>query len=51
MAEDYHKTIEVKEHPILTCAVLETADILLHWISAELPPAQVSLVFTTYLTH
>jgi len=30
MAEDYYKTIEVKEHPSLTRAVLQTVDILLH---------------------
>jgi len=30
MAQDYCKTIEVKEHPNLTCAALHSVDILLH---------------------
>jgi len=50
-ARDCYKTIEVKEHPSLTRAVLQTVNILFHWISAALATAQASLVFTPYRTH
>jgi len=30
MAQDYYKTIEVKEHPSLTRAVLQTVSIWFH---------------------
>jgi len=30
MAQDYYKTIEVKEHPSLTRTALRTGNILLH---------------------
>jgi len=41
MPQDCCKTIEVKEHPSLTRAVLQAVNFLLHWIS----------VFTPHLTH
>ena len=51
MAQDCYKTIEVKEYPTLTRAVLQTVNILLHWISSALATVQASLVFTRYLIH
>jgi len=52
MAQDCDKTIEAKEHPNLTRAVLQTVNILLHWISvALLATVQASLVFSPYLAH
>jgi len=51
MAQNCYKTVEVKEHPTLTRAVLQTVNILLHWISSALAAVQASLVFTPYLTH
>jgi len=51
MAQGCYKTIEVKKHLSVTCAVLQTVNILLHWISAALATVQASLVFTPYLTH
>jgi len=49
MAQDCYKTIEVKEDPSLTRMVLQTVNILLHWISAALTTVQASLVFPSYL--
>ena len=51
MAQDCYKTLEVKEHPTLTREVLQTVNILFHWISSALATVQASLVFTPYLTH
>ena len=51
MAQDNYKTIEVKEHPGLTRAVLHTVNILLNCISAALAKVQASLVFIPYLNH
>jgi len=51
MALDCYKTIEVREHPSLTRALLQTVNVLLHWISAALATVQAGLVFTPYLTH
>jgi len=51
MAQDCYKTTEVIEHPSLTRAVLQTVNILLHWIYAALAAVQASLVFTPYLTN
>jgi len=45
------KQLEVKEHPSWTPAVLQTVNILLHWIYAALATVQASLVFTPYLTR
>jgi len=51
MAQDYSKTIEVKENTSLTRAVLQTINIFLHLLSAALAIVQASLAFTPYLTH
>jgi len=51
MAEDYYKTIEVKEHPSLTRVVLQTVSILLHGISAALAKVRANLAFIPYLTN
>jgi len=51
MAQDCYKTVELTKHPSLTRAMLQTVNILLHWISAALATVQASLVFTPYLTH
>jgi len=50
MAEDYYKTIEIKEHPSTTRAVLQTVTILLLAISAVLATVRASLAFIPYLT-
>ena len=42
LAQDYCKTTEVKEHPSLTRAVLQTVNILLHWLSVDLATVQAS---------
>ena len=51
MLQDCYKTIEVKEHPSVTCAVLQAVNILLHWLSAALTTVQVNFVFIPYLTN
>jgi len=51
MAQDCFKTIEVKENLSLTRAVLQTVNILSHWMSVALATLQASFVFTPYLTH
>jgi len=51
MAQDCYKTAEVKGHPSLIRAVLQTVNILFHWISVALATVQASFVFTPYLTH
>jgi len=50
MAQDCFKTIEVKEKLSLTRAVLQTVNILPHWMSIAMATVQASLVFTPYLT-
>jgi len=50
MAEYYYKTIEIKELPSITLAVLQTVGILLLAISAVLATARASLAFIPYLT-
>jgi len=45
------QTAEVKERPSLTRAVLQTVNILFHWISVALATVQAGLVFAPYRTH
>jgi len=50
MGQDCYETTEIKKHPSLARAVLQTVNILLHWISVALATVQASLVFTPILT-
>ena len=44
------QTIEIKKHPSLTRAILQTVRILLHGIFAALATVRASLAFIPYLT-
>jgi len=51
MAQDCYETTDVKESLSLTRAVLQTVNILPHWMSAVLATVHASHVFAPYLTH
>jgi len=51
MAQDCYETTEVKENLSLTRAVLQTVNILPHWMSVALATVHASHVFAPCLTH